>query len=368
MRPFLGLLIALTIMPATALARTPSPATSLLAIAQQAADQNGFSGTVLVVADGKILLDRGFGQASREWHVPNMPDAHYRIGSLTKQFTAALVLQLRDEGRVDLKASVRHYLPSAPTSWEKVSVRDLLAHRSGIPNFTGMEGFDIWAMQPHQPAALLDFFREAPLDFDPGTRFEYSNSNYIVLGLLLEHVTGRHYAELLDERLLGPLGLSDSGLDRDDLVLPRRAVGYQWRNGALAPARGGSISVPWSAGGMYSTTHDLWKWERALFDGRVVSSASLRDMTTPGLGDYGLGLAISTFQGHRLFDHEGRIEEFSAYLGYLPDWKMTVVILSNISDTPGGVLAHRLLAGYGRELTVPRGKAQAADSSGASSP
>ncbi|MBR0551799.1 serine hydrolase domain-containing protein [Stakelama marina] len=345
MRRLLAVLLPLMlVVPSAASAQAEAP--GLVSIARAAAEQNGFSGVVLVAAGDDVLVDRGFGEANREWGIANGVDTRFRLGSLTKQFTAALVLKLVDDGKVDLDAPIARYLDDAPAGWAKVSVRDLLAHTSGIPNFTTMDGFDAWAMTAREPNEIVGFFRGQPLDFAPGSRFEYSNSNYEVLGLLLQRVTGRAYGALLHDRLFAPLGLGDSGLDSDALVLPHRAAGYRWRDGALVRARGISISVPWAAGGVYSTSHDLLDWARALYGGRVLSAESLAAMTRKGPGDYGLGQEVGAFRGHRLIEHEGRIEGYSSYLGYLPDWKLTVVVLSNVSDTPAGVLAHRLIEGY----------------------
>jgi CubicO group peptidase (beta-lactamase class C family) len=196
---------------------------------------NGFMGAVLVVEGDGILLNRGYGSANLEWSIPNAPDVEFRLGSLTKQFTATLILLLQQDGKLSINDPVSRYLPDAPKAWEKITIAELLGHTAGIPNFTSLEGFKTWGMSPHSVEEKLAFFRDKPLEFEPGSNFDYSNSNYEVLGAIIEKVSGRKYAELLRERILDPLKMTHSGLDTDELLLPKRAQGYESRSGGLIP-------------------------------------------------------------------------------------------------------------------------------------
>lgn len=291
---------------------------------------NGFIGSVLVVDGDTVLLNKGYGDAVEEWNIANAPDVKFRLGSLTKQFTASLVLLLEQDGKLRIEDPVNKYLPDVPAAWEKITLANLLGHTSGIPNFTNEKDFGEWAANRHTHAEELARIEAKPLEFEPGSKFEYSNSNFEVLGMVIEKVSGEPYDKLLRERLLDPLGMSDTGLDTDDLVLPKRAEGYRRAGGGkLVVARSESMSIPWAAGSMYSTTGDLLKWERGLFGGKVLSADSLKRMTTPGKGDYGLGVFVQTKNGVRTVVHGGGIEGFNTELAYVPERRLAVIVLSN---------------------------------------
>jgi CubicO group peptidase (beta-lactamase class C family) len=342
---------------APAEAKTTAPQARLDEVVRSFFDRGTFMGSVLVVQGDDVLLNKGYGSADLEWDRPNDPTVRFHIGSLTKQFTAALILQLQDQGRLRVEDPVRRYLPDAPKSWDKITVADLLGHRSGIPNFFGDPAFPAWSMSAHTPAEELALFRDKPLEFAPGSKYSYSNSNYTVLGIILEKVTGKSYGELLRQRILVPLGMKDSGLDSDDLVLPKRAQGYAPSQNGFARARPESMSVAWAVGGMYSTTGDLLRWERGLFGGKVMSAASLKAMTTPGLGGYGMGVIVHEENGLTFVDHGGSIEGFNAHLTYIPEKKIGIVVLGNVdvfvTDTIAAQLANVML---GRPVTLPQAR------------
>jgi len=198
-------------------------------------------------------------------------------------------------------------------------------------------------MSPRTSAEELAFFQTLPLEFEPGARFEYSNSNYEVLGAVIEKVSGKSYADLLAERILKPLAMNDTGLDADELILARRAQGYKRGKDSLEQARSESLTAPWAAGAMYSTTGDLLRWQRGLYGGKLISAASLTAMTAPGKGDYGLGLLVIQHDGARVIWHNGGIEGFHAFLAYAPDRQVTVAVLSNIDNGLPDVIGTQLL-------------------------
>lgn len=329
----------------------PKDETALKARLDQIANaytpKDAFMGTVLVVEGDRVLLDKGYGMASLEWQVPNVPEAKFRLGSLTKQFTATLILLLQQDGKLNVNDPVSKYLANTPPAWAKITLANLLGHTSGIPNFTSFKEFPEWSMSPHTPDEEIAFFRDKPLDFQPGSKFAYSNSNFIALGSVIEKVSGKKYGALLRERILDPLGMSNTGLDSDDLVLPKRAEGYRPGSNGLEQARSESMTIPWSAGALYSTTGDLLKWEHGLFGGRVLNPDSLRLMTTPGKGDYGFGVFIQTQDGVRVVTHGGGIEGFNTHLAYAPEKQIAVVVLSNVNggapDSMGGQLMDAVL-------------------------
>jgi CubicO group peptidase (beta-lactamase class C family) len=318
------------------------------------AKDNGFMGSVLVVEGDTVLLNKGYGMAVLEWNIPNAPDVKFRLGSLTKQFTASLVLLLQQDGKLKVGDPVSKYLPGTPAAWQKITLANLLGHTSGIHNFTNEKDFGEWAASAHTHDEELARIVKPPLDFEPGSKFEYSNSNYELLGMVVEKVSGEAYDKLLRERLLDPLGMSDTGLDTDDLVLPKRAEGYRRAGKSLVVARSGSMTVPWAAGSMYSTTSDLLKWEHGLFGGKVMSANSLAQMTTPGLGDYALGVFVRTQNGVRTISHGGGIEGFNTSLAYVPERRLAVIVLSNMNGGAIGPVSDDLMSvALGKEVKLP---------------
>jgi CubicO group peptidase (beta-lactamase class C family) len=336
-----------------AVGATAAERARLAAVAQYYAGV-GFMGAVLVAQGDQVLLSEGYGSANLEWGEPDGPGVKYRLGSLTKQFTAALVMLMQQDGKLNVHDPVRHYLPDAPRAWDNITIVNLLGHTSGILDFTADDRFATWSMSARTPAEILAFFKDKPLDFAPGTKFAYSNSNYQVLGVILEKVSGQSYGDLLRHRLFDPLGMADTGLDSDDLVLARRAQGYRREGGRIVQARSESMSVPWAAGSIYSTTDDLLKWDRALFSGRVVSPASLSAMTTPGLGGYGLGLEISRSGEVTVIRHTGGIEGFNSYMASVPDRRIAVIVLANVNGWFQNSLGTNLLdVALGRPAILP---------------
>lgn len=350
----LGILGALTLGAAPALADPAAASARLEQIPAAYLVDHRFMGAVLVARDGHVLLDRGYGFANLDWEIPDAPDVKFRIGSITKQFTAALVLLLQQDGKLSVEDRVSKYLPDAPKAWADVTVFELLHHASGIPDFTEDPRFAVWSASPHSPTDFLELVKDKPLVFAPGSRYAYSNTNFEVLGAIIETATGQSWAQVLKSRLLSPLGLSGAGVDADDLILPKRASGYRETPAGPVHARSESMSVPGAAGAMYATTHDLYAWDLALFGGKVLSPASLAAMTTPGKGDYGMGLEVGRHAGSPLIAHGGGIEGFISYLAWDPEDRIIVVVLSNDESQVVPGLALKLLdVAAGRPVVLP---------------
>jgi len=301
-----------------------------------------FSGTVLVTLADRPLLDRGYGLANRDWNIPNTPEVKFRLGSLTKQFTAVLILLLQQDGKLSISDPVSKYLPDSPKAWETITIANLLGHTSGIPDFLDDPAFGVWAMSPHSPAEELAFFRDRPLQFQPGW-FSYSNSNYEVLGDVIEKVSGQSYSEMLRTRIFEPLGMKGSGLDTDSLILPQRAEGYTQSRSGVVRAKSISMSVPWAAGSIYSTTGDLLLWERGLFGGTLLNEASLKAMNRPGEGDYGLGVMVKQRNGVTVVFHNGSVSGFNTFLAYIPERKATVTVLCNMNGGAARLMGAELV-------------------------
>jgi len=291
------------------------------------ADDDLFTGAILVARGDTMLLNKAYGYANREWRTPNTVDTKFRIGSLTKQFTAAAVLRLQEQGKLRVGDRLKQYLPDIPASWDEITLHQLLSHTSGIPNYTAVKR--VWT-DPITPADMIGFLRDKPLDFAPGSDYRYSNSNYYLLGAVVEKVSGEKYEQYLRENIFGPAGMNDSGFDHALTVLDKRASGYNRQGpGDLENAGYIDTSVAFSAGGLYSTTADLFRWRKALFGGKVLSAASFQTMTTPVKHDYGYGIVIDQEQNHKRFSHSGAINGFDSFLAYYPDDDLTVVVLSN---------------------------------------
>src|SRR5438105_4513018 len=185
-----------------------------------------FMGSVLVAQQGKVLLSKGYGSANLEWEIPNSPTTKFRLGSITKQFTAASILLLEERGKLSITDPVKKYLPDAPAVWGKVTIFHLLTHTSGVPSFTSFPDYAKLEPFAATPEQLVARFRDKPLDFEPGEKFSYSNSGYVLLGYLIEKISGMSYEKFVRENIFTPLGMKDSGYDSNSAVIPRRASGY----------------------------------------------------------------------------------------------------------------------------------------------
>lgn len=309
---------------------------------QVQAKDHVFMGAVLVARDGKVIFETACGLANAEWEVPNAPDTRFRVGSVTKQFTAAAFLRLAEQGKLSLDDPASRFVEGMPATWAGMTLRHLLNHTSGIPEFSKLPDYADRRRGPLELGKSLARLYEFPLESAPGEKFSYSNSGYILLSHILERVTGRTFGDHLREEFFGPLGLTDTAVDSNGTIVPRRAAGYFRPQGKLTNAPFINMDVPMGAGALRSTIRDLWRWTEALMGGKVISPASLAAMTTPGLGDYGLGLVIRTRNGRRVIEHGGSIEGFTAHLRYYPDTKTTIVVLANVNSPAPPKLADEL--------------------------
>ena len=317
------------------------------------ADKGDFMGAVLVAKDGKILLDKGYGSANLEWKIANDGDTKFRLGSVTKQFTATAILLLAERGKLSLDAPVKTYLTDAPASWDKVTVRNLLNHSAGIPNFTGFDDYGKTKALATTPTDLIARFRDKPLDFAPGERMDYSNSGYVVLTAIVEKASGQPYGAFVADNIFKPLGMADSGYDSHKTVLARRASGYTPSPAGVVNADYLDMTVPQGAGGLYSTTHDLLKWQSALFGGKVLKPESLTAYTTPFKNNYALGVIVAKADGKTSFEHSGGIDGFNTWLGYDPDSRVTVIVLANLNGGAASKLGKSMMTlGRGGEVTL----------------
>jgi CubicO group peptidase (beta-lactamase class C family) len=304
--------------------------------------EHKFMGTALVARGNQVILDKAYGSANLEWDVPNTTATKFRLGSITKQFTAASILLLEERGKLNVNDPVKKYMPDAPAAWDKVTIYHLLTHTSGVADFTSFPDYQKIEPFATSAAKLVALFRDKPLDFEPGTDWKYDNSGYVLLTYILEKVSGESYEKFVRKNIFAPLGMMDTGYDSNSAIIPHRASGYSQGPGGMENAGFIHMTIPQGAGALYSTTGDLLKWEQGLFGGKVVKAASLDKMTTPFKNNYGFGLMIETTKGYKRISHGGGIEGFNTELDYYPDDKLTVVVLANLNGPAAGDIAGKL--------------------------
>ncbi len=315
---------------------------SVVMKAQAANDR--FMGSVLVAKDGAVIFEQSVGWANFEWKIAHTPTTKFRIGSVTKQFTAAAILLLAERGKLALDDPLSKFVPSAPETWKPVTVRQLLNHTGGVPSLTDHPNYATNKLRPATPAQSIAHVADKALEFTPGEKFKYSNSGYVLLGWIVEVVSGLGYEAFLRENIFRPLGMNDSGLDSNTAVIPERAAGYVAGPKGLTNAGYVDMHVPHGAGALYSTPADLHRWTQGLFGGRLLSAASLEEMITPARSNYALGLFVATQKGRKVISHGGGIEGFNAQLAYYPEGKVTVVVLANNNGSPFAAIAEQLAA------------------------
>ena len=304
-------------------------------ITAQMAEQHITGLSMAVVRDGKIVKARGYGLANIELRVPATPDTLYQIASVTKQFTATGVMMLVEGDKVRLTDRIGTYLDGLPEAWQAVTIRQLLTHTSGIPDFTQTDGFERMSRKDFTHSELLKLLAGAPMDFPPGTKWQYSNTGYFLLGMLIEKVSGQAYGDYLQERIFRPLGMTATRVNDLRAVLPNRATGYEWKDGAFQNAEYTSPTQPFAAGALVSTVTDFAKWDAALYTDRLLRRTSLQEMWTPvtlpggGNAPYGFGWQVRRVNGHTNYAHSGGITGFSSDISRFPDDHLTVIVLAN---------------------------------------
>ena len=290
---------------------------------------NQFSGAVLVARDGRVLLSKGYGMANLEDETPNTPQTKFRLGSITKQFTATAIMMLQEQGKLNVQDSICKYVADCPAAWQTVTLHHLLSHTGGVPNFTSFPDYFKTMTQPTTVEALIARFKDKPLDFQPGEKWSYSNSGYVLLGQVIEKVSGKSYEAFLQENIFTPLGMTNTGYDHNAKVLPHRAAGYMPQGDTMMNALYLDMTIPFSAGALYSTVEDLYLWDQALYTEKLLSKKSLELMFTPVKNNYGYGWGIDNQQGLKRIAHGGGIDGFVTFIARYPDAKAVVVVLCN---------------------------------------
>ena len=310
-----------------------------------------FNGAALVADNGKVVYEKGVGLANMEWNIPNTPDTKFRLGSITKQFTATLVLQLVEQGKIKLDGKLIDYLPDyRKDTGVKVTIHNLLSHTSGIPSYTSLPGF--FQNVSRNPFKVDDFIKQyasGDLEFEPGSKFVYDNSGYFLLGAIIEKVTGKPYEQVLKENIFDPVGMKNSGYDHWGMIINQRATGYSRTPRGYQTAPYLDMSIPYAAGSLYSTVEDLYLWDQALYGDKILSAKSKELMFKPNLNNYGYGfvmtkatLAPPTKLVVPVIQHSGGINGFNTLIVRMTNDKRLIVLLDNAED---GQYLNKMVAG-----------------------
>lgn len=312
---------------------------------QQLFEEDGPGGVALVVRDGEVLYRKAMGMANLELGVPMTPEHVFRIGSITKQFTACAILKLSEEGKLDLQDDISKYIKDYPTQGYTITMEHLLTHTSGIKSYTDMEEWDAeFRRKDFTPAELVDFFKDRPMDFAPGEEWKYNNSAYFLLGYIIELVTGGSYANYLEENFFQALGMEDSYYGSTTQIIKGRADGYARAGRQIVNAEFLSMTQPHAAGALLSTVDDLYLWYTAVMNHEVVSKADLKKASTPFVlnngeeTNYGYGWVLGEIEGSPSISHGGGINGYLTASIYLPEEKVFVAVFSNCTcKDPGNI-------------------------------
>jgi len=332
----------LTLAVSMCTAHAADPALEIQRILQAAHEGGDFNGSALVARAGRVIYEQSFGFANLEWRIPNDSHTKFELGSITKQFTALLVLQFVNEGKIRLDGHLADYLPYyRKDTGARITIHHLLSHTSGVPNFIQAPGF-LDGPDSRRHYTVQEFatkYCSGDLQFEPGGKFAYSNSGYFLLGAILDEVSGKSYEQLVNDRVFGPLGMTDSGYTHTETIIPHRAYGYERTPDGLKNARFYDMSIPFAAGALYSTPRDLFLWDQALYTERLLP-AKLRDLLfTPNLDNYGYGWGIlkpeqgAPYAGESIPMHGGAIFGFQAVIQRILSHKELIVLLDN-TDSP----------------------------------
>jgi CubicO group peptidase (beta-lactamase class C family) len=306
-----------------------------------------FSGTVLVAKNGKVVFTGGYGMASYELRVPNRSSTRYLVGSITKQFTAAAILQLRDAAKLDLEDSICSWIEKCPEAWQPATLAQLLNHSSGVPDYEsalgiGSDKYFALLSRTDNIDVILEAASGQPLDFPPGSKYGYSNTGYILLSKVVTKASGQAYPDYVREHLLKPAGMSDSGIltggvvrdlasgyEAGDASAEALARGIPMAEAPLRPAYAGVLAGEHGDGNLYTTAADLNRWVEALHSGKVLKASSVAEMETKRLGDYGYGVSLASRLEHRAIGHGGVVVGYVSRMDWYPDDKVTIILLSN---------------------------------------
>lgn len=327
-----------------AMSALAQPAKQLDDFLQTMVTSHQFNGTVLVARGGEVILQKGYGYRDAEKKLPNDGESVFQVGSITKQITAAVIMQLQEEGKLSVSDRLDKYFKGFPNG-DRITIEHLLTHTSGLHNYTDDTAImksDVTRSYPQ--AQLMAIFRRYPADFAPGSKWSYSNTAYSLLGYLIEEVEKKPYEQVVRERILGPLGMTRSGFDFTHLQSANKTKGYFGITDDNAfPAPIVDSTIAFSAGALYSTVGDLYKWERAVSAGRLLKPASWKAVFTPVKNHYGYGWGIDSLYGRTTTAHSGGIHGYASYILRFPEDNTAIIVFDN-SSGKAGLVARGLAA------------------------
>jgi CubicO group peptidase (beta-lactamase class C family) len=301
-----------------------------------------FMGAVLIARDGVPVFRESYGMADLEHSVANTSATKFRIGSVTKQFTAAAIMLLQEKDLLNVEDKVSEHVIDAPEAWGDITIHHLLTHTSGIANITALPEFASFKTLPTRPKETMARFSHLPLEFVPGEEFNYSNSGYVTLAVVIEEASGELFEDFVQENIFDPLDLEGTGHDDQDEIIEHRARGYTRGRSGFANAGYLDMELPIGGGDLYSTVDDLLAWDQALYTDRLLSDESRKAMFTPFRDNYGYGWRIAPVDGHPCIQHSGGIEGFTSCIMRFPDDKLTVIVLCNVQNINSSQIARRL--------------------------
>lgn len=314
-----------------------------------------FSGSIAAIKNGKMLFKKTYGYANIEHKVKNAIETKYRIWSITKQFTAAAILILEERGLLKVEDSLKKYFPNWSELSDQVKIHHLLTHTSGIFNYSTMQkSHQTFQRVQHERPDLIKMFISKPLDFEPGTQWNYSNTGYYILGILIEELSGKNYSQFLSENIFLPLGMLNTGVDDDKKIVENKASGYYLNGNDLIHCNYINMNLMLSSGGMYSTVEDLLIWDQALNNDKLLSRKSIEKMNTQYKNNYGYGVAINMNGDKRVVHHNGGCEGFLSEIHRYVDNDFAVVVLSNYGFTAVNKLCKDIAAiAFGEKYDMP---------------
>lgn len=340
---FLILILAFTICACTSKSTVENP--NIIRIADDIdsfCKDNYFNGSILVASDNQIILKRGYGFADYEKKISNEPDTIFRIGSITKQFTAMGIMILKERGVLKVSDSINKYIPEYPNG-DKITIFNLLTHTSGIAEYLNEELLKD-TKQHYSPMNLINLFKDKPLNFNPGESYQYCNSNYVLLGYIIEKVSNMKYEDFLKENIFIPLKMEDTGYDHNE-GLQKKAIGYKYLNDIMYEEIDPiNMSTAYSAGALQSTIEDLYRWDQALYTNKLLKKESIDKIFTPFLNSYGYGWVIIKSGENPIVQHSGTLDGTRALIHRNVESKQTIIILSNNTATDRMKIKNKIIS------------------------
>ncbi len=318
-----------------------------------------FNGSVLVAKKGKVLLGKGYGKANFSYDIPNTGETKFKLASVSKQFTATAIMILSEQGKLSTDDKLTKYIADYPNG-DKITIHHLLSHTSGIVNFTSLPVFDSIMEKPHTHDQLIAYFKNKPLDFEPGTKYNYSNSGYVLLSYIIEKASGQTLGGYMANNIFEPLGMNNTGVfEGNTKVIKNLAMGYSQgeMETEMENVRYIDMSIPTGAGALYSTVEDLFIWDQSLYTNKLLKKETLQKMFTAVKDNYAYGWMHENYRGHDWIFHSGGIQGFATNISRFPDDSLSIIILKNVDNQmffPANQIIRNIMLGFTYDLPVER--------------